>query len=51
MNFDTAISFLSHSNWGFLVLWIVFLGIAFAACFPEKSVSSAQEGRTDRRRS
>lgn len=45
MNFDGAISFLSHSNWGFLVLWLLLLAVAFTASFPERSVPSASPGR------
>ena len=37
MNFDAAISFLSHSNWGFLALWLVLLAVAFGSCFSESS--------------
>jgi hypothetical protein len=49
MNFDSAISFLSHSNWGFLALWLVLLAVAFTACFPERSAPSAsQNGRPQR---
>lgn len=48
MNFDRAISFLSHSNWGFLALWLVLLALAFTASFPEKSGSSASRGHSRR---
>jgi hypothetical protein len=44
MNFESAISFLSHSNWGFLALWLLLLAIAFTASFPERSASSASQG-------
>jgi hypothetical protein len=45
MNFDSAISFLSHSNWGFLALWLVLLAIAFTASFPaEKTSTSVPHG-------
>ena len=37
MNFDSAISFLSHSNWGFLAVWLVLLAVAFTASFPERT--------------
>jgi hypothetical protein len=50
MSFDTAISLLSHSNWGFLVLWVVLLGIAFVACFSETSAASAERPRANRSR-
>jgi len=45
MNFESAISFLSHSNWGFLGLWLVLLAVAFTASFPERSVPSASQRR------
>jgi hypothetical protein len=41
---DSAISFLSHSNWGFLALWLLLLGAAFTASFPERSTPSASQG-------
>lgn len=49
MNFDAAISFLGHSDWGFLALWLVLLAVAFAACFSEPSATG--QNRTDRSRS
>lgn len=49
MNVDSAISFLSHSNWGFLALWLVLLAVAFTACFSEPSPS--RERPTNRPRS
>jgi hypothetical protein len=51
MNFDSAISFLSKSNWGFLTLWLVLLVIACAACFRENSAASTGGQRTNRSRS
>jgi len=50
MSFDNVISILSHSNWGFLALWIVLLGIAFVACFSEGSAPSTQRHSTNRSR-
>jgi len=49
MNFDSAISFLSHSNWGFLALWLVLLAIAFTASFPERT-STASHGHDNGKR-
>ncbi|HKW19390.1 MAG TPA: hypothetical protein VJO35_17910 [Terriglobales bacterium] len=49
MNFDAAISFLGHSDWGFLALCLVLLAVAFAACFSEPT--STHQSRTDRSRS
>jgi hypothetical protein len=48
MNFDRAISLLSHSSWGFLALWIVLLGAAFGACFSE-NVAYITERRHSKR--
>ncbi len=48
MNFDAAISFLSHSNWGFIALWIVLLGGAFGACFSENLTQHVNRGRSRR---
>lgn len=50
MNFDGLISFLGHSNWGFVVLWLVLLGIAFAACFSENTVPSTSHHPANRTR-
>jgi hypothetical protein len=44
MNFDSAIAFLSHSNWGFLALWLVLLAVAFTASFPERTSTQASQG-------
>jgi membrane-associated PAP2 superfamily phosphatase len=44
MNFDTAISFLSHSNWGFLAVWLVLLAIAFTSSFPERTIPPQRQG-------
>jgi hypothetical protein len=48
MNFDSAISFLSHSNWGFLALWLVLLAVAFTASFPERTSTSTSHGNGKR---
>jgi cytochrome bd-type quinol oxidase subunit 2 len=48
MNFDSAISFLGHSNWGFLAVWLVLLAVAFTASFPERTAPS-QVRRTEAR--
>jgi hypothetical protein len=45
MNFDSAISFLSHSNWGFLGLWLLLLGLAYGATFRDGPVPSASRSR------
>jgi membrane-associated PAP2 superfamily phosphatase len=44
MDFDSAISFLSHSNWGFLAVWLVLLAVAFTASFPERTTPSQGHG-------
>lgn len=50
MSFDKAISLLGHSNWGFLALWIVLLGVAVVGCFSDVSAASAQGRGTNRSR-
>ena len=40
MSFESLISFLIRSDWVFLASWIVLLGAAFAAAFPEGSAAS-----------
>jgi hypothetical protein len=50
MNFDAAISILSHSNWGFVAVWIALLAVGLASSFPEDS-GSRQENLTNRRKS
>ena len=45
MNVDSAISFLSHSNWGFLAVWLLLLALAYGATFREGPVSSASQTR------
>ena len=47
MNVDSFISFLSHSDWVFLVGLIALLGVAFAGCFSEKPVTT-RPSRDDR---
>jgi membrane-associated PAP2 superfamily phosphatase len=44
MDFDSAISFLSHSDWGFLAVWLVLLAVAFTASFSEKTTPSQGRG-------
>jgi cytochrome bd-type quinol oxidase subunit 2 len=50
MDFDAAISFLSHSNWGFLAVWLVLLAVAFTASFPERTSTSASPSHGNSRR-
>jgi hypothetical protein len=50
MNFDSVISFLSHSNWGFLALWLVLLAVAFTASFPERTSTPVSHGHGHGRR-
>ncbi len=38
MNSETVISFLSDSDWGFLVLLLLLLGVALQLSFPESSL-------------
>jgi hypothetical protein len=40
MDFDSAISFVTHSNWGFLAVWLLLLALAYGATFREESIPS-----------
>ncbi len=44
MNLESFISFLSHSNWIFLVGLLALLGTAFAVCFSEKPAPNRRSG-------
>ena len=45
MNSETVISFLSDSDWGFLIFLLLLLGVALQLSFPESSVSRVRQGR------
>ena len=47
MGFESLISFLIRSDWVFLASWIVLLGAAFAAAFPEGSAASQKNPRSE----
>jgi uncharacterized BrkB/YihY/UPF0761 family membrane protein len=46
MSFESLISFLIRTNWVFLAGWIVLLGAAFAASFPDGSAASQKDPRS-----
>jgi len=45
MNSEAVISFLSDSDWGFLVLLLLLLGVALQLSFPESSLLRVRQGR------
>jgi uncharacterized BrkB/YihY/UPF0761 family membrane protein len=47
MRFESLISFLIRTNWLFLGGWIVLLGAAFAAAFPEGPAASQENSRSE----
>jgi hypothetical protein len=53
VNFESLISILLGTDWGFLAFWVLLLGAAYAACFREslaplfKSVPSRRPRRVE----
>jgi putative exporter of polyketide antibiotics len=47
MSFESLISFLIRSDWVFLASWIVLLGAAFAAAFPEGPAASRKNAPSE----
>jgi hypothetical protein len=49
MDVESAISLLTQTNWGLLILLLMLLGIASAALYPSDSPSSAKSSNAEPR--